>query len=103
MKDGIPMGFIGYVELPYLSEYRQKGIAGIHGMQVYPEYRRQGVAYSLINYLFNKAYELEIKEILVGTRVHNTAARRTYEKGGMKAIAFRTGMMYQYDRSKGRG
>lgn len=95
-RDGVPVGYIGYVELPYLSEYRQKSIAGIYGMQVYPEYRRQGIATSLINYLFNNAHESGIKEILVGTTVQNTAARRTYEKGGMRPIAFRTGTMYQY-------
>jgi ribosomal protein S18 acetylase RimI-like enzyme len=95
-KDGVSVGFIGYVELPYLSEYRQKSMGGIYGMNVNPEYRRQGIATSLINYLFNHAHELGIKEILVGTTVQNTAARRTYEKGGMRPIAFRTGTMYQY-------
>ena len=95
-KDGVYAGFIGYVELPYLTEYRQKGMAGIYGMNVDPEYRRQSVATSLINYLFNHAHKLGIKEILVGTTVQNTAARRTYEKGGMKPIGFRTGTMYHY-------
>ena len=38
--------------------------------------------------------ELGIEEILVGTKVQNTAARRTYEKGGMRPTAFRTGTMY---------
>ncbi|MFC1713029.1 GNAT family N-acetyltransferase [Candidatus Poribacteria bacterium] len=95
-KDGVSVGYIGYVELPYLSEYRQKSVAGIYGMNVDPEYRRQGIATSLINYLFNHAHELGVKEILVGTTVPNTPARRTYEKGGMKPIAFRTGTMYHY-------
>ena len=95
-KDGVSVGFIGYVELPYLSEYRQKSVAGIYGMNVNPEYRRQGIGTSLINYLFNHAHNLGIKEILVGTTVQNTAARRTYEKGGMRPIAFRTGTMYHY-------
>jgi len=95
-RNGEHMGRIGYVQLPYLSAYRGKSIAGIYSMMVYPRYRRQGVATSLINYLFNRACELGIKEILVGTRVENTAARRTYEKGGMRPIAFRTGTMYQY-------
>ncbi len=94
-RDGVSLGYIGYAQFPYLTEYRQKSMAGIYGMQVYPEYRRQGIATSLINYLFNHAHELGIEEILVGTTVQNTAARRTYEKGGMKPIAFRTGTMYK--------
>ena len=92
-SNGTPVGQIGYVELPYLSEYRQKRIAGIHCMIVYEEFRRQGVGTSLVNYLFDRAYDLEIREIIVGTRVENTPARRTYEKGEMRPIAFRTGTM----------
>ena len=94
-RDGESVGSIGYAELPYLSNYRQKRVAGIYSMGVNERLRRQGIATSLIRYLFNQANEQGVEEILVGTTVENTAARRTYEKGGMKPIAFRTGMMYQ--------
>ena len=95
---GDPVGRIGYVKLPYLSEYRGYNIGGIYSMMVYEKFRRQGIASSIINYLFNYAFESGVKEILVGTTVGNTPARRTYERGGMKPIAFRTGTMYQYRR-----
>ena len=90
-KNGAFRGRIGYVELPYLSEYRQKNMGAIYSMNVHPEYRRQGTGTALIDHLFNHACASGVEEILVGTTVENTSARRTYEKGGMKPIAFRTG------------
>jgi GNAT superfamily N-acetyltransferase len=97
-KEGEPMGYIGHVHLPFLSEHRQKSAAGIYGMQVYAPFRRQGIATSMINYLFDRAHERGVQEILVGTTVENRAARRTYEKGGMRPIAFRTGTVYKCPR-----
>jgi GNAT superfamily N-acetyltransferase len=96
--NGEPMGYIGYVPLPFLSEYRQKTVVGIYGMQVYAPFRRTGIATSLLGYLYDRTYEQGVQEILVGTTVENTAARRTYEKGGMRPVAFRTGTMYRYPR-----
>ena len=91
-----PVGRIGYVDLPYLSDYRGKPVGGIYTMGVEERFRRHGIATALIHYLFNLAYERGIEEILVGTTVENTAARRTYEKGGMRPVAFRTGTMYRF-------
>jgi GNAT superfamily N-acetyltransferase len=90
------MGYIGYVHFPFLSEYRQKRVVGIYGMQVYAPFRCQGIATSLIGYLQDRACEQSVQEILVGTTVENTAARQTYETGGMRPVAFRTGTMYRY-------
>ena len=92
---GEPMGYVGYAHLPFLSQYRDKSIVGIYGLQVYPRFRRQGMATCLLSCLFDRAFELRVQEILVGTTVENTAARRTYEKAGMRLIAFRTGTMYR--------
>ena len=95
-KDGTQVGRVGYAELPYLSEFRQKRVAGIYGMGVGEAYRRQGIATSLLNFLHAQCCERGIEEILVGTTVENMAARHSYEKAGMRPIAFRTGTMYRY-------
>jgi ribosomal protein S18 acetylase RimI-like enzyme len=94
--DGNSVGWIGYADLPFLSDYRQKSVVGIYSMGVGQNFRRQGIASSLINHLFHMAFEQGVSEILVGTTVENVAARRTYEKGGMRPIAFRTGTMFRY-------
>ena len=56
------------------------------------------IATSLLNYFHAQAFERGIEEILVETTVENTAARRSYEKAGMRAIGFRTGTMYRCPR-----
>ena len=83
-------------ELNYLSANRQKRVAGIYSMSVDEARRRQGIGASLVNYLMTQSSEHGVEEIVVGTTVENRAARRTYEKGGMRPIAFRTGTMYRY-------
>jgi ribosomal protein S18 acetylase RimI-like enzyme len=95
-KDSQSVGAIGCVHLPFLSAHRGKSVSGIYSLRVDPSFRRQGIASSLMNFFFARAYERGVEEVLVGTTVENTAARRTYEKAGMKPIAFRTGTMYHY-------
>jgi len=85
------VGQIGYAELPYLSAYRNKRVAGIYSMGVNEAFRRQGIGASTIGALFTRLHEQGYAEVLVGTTVENTAARKTYEKAGMEPIAFRTG------------
>ena len=70
-------------------------MVGIYGMGVDEACRRQGFATSLLNCLHARCFERGIEEILVGTTVENTAARRSYEKAGMRPIAFRSGTMYR--------
>lgn len=94
--DGEVAGRLGYAELPFLSDYRGRRVAGIYSMHVEERLRRQGIASSLLNYLFDLTYGKGVEEILVGTTVGNTAARRAYEKSGMKPVGFRTGTMYRY-------
>lgn len=48
------------------------------------EWRRMGVANSLMQAVFAKADELEIDEIWLGTEPDNVAARGLYEKTGAK-------------------
>ena len=55
------------------------------------ESRRRGVASSLMSKLFEASSAEGIDEVLVGTTVDNAAARRTYEKAGMKLVGHRTG------------
>ena len=77
--------------MPLLSAHRGVRTAGISGLGVRAEFRRRGVASSLMSKVFEAAAAEGIDEILVGTTVENAAARRTYEKAGMKLIGHRTG------------
>jgi len=96
--DGEQVGAISFAELPFLSDHRGLSVAGISGMSVIPNMRRQGIASSLMGRLFDVLSDAGVNEILVGTTVQNAAARRTYEKAGMRVIAFRTGTRRAVDR-----
>ena len=73
------------MELPYLSKRRQRQISGIYSLHVEEHARRLGIATSLIGYLFSTAHDLGIEEILVGTTIENTPARKTYKKAHPRA------------------
>ena len=87
-------GRIGFVFLPWISERRGIPTAGIASLWVNAAWRRQGVASSLMNRLFELLKGEEVGEVLVGTTVQNVAARQTYRKAGMRVIGFRTGTRY---------
>jgi ribosomal protein S18 acetylase RimI-like enzyme len=55
-------------------------------LYVREEYRRQGIATKLINYIENIFEERNIKEFQLFTGKDNTAARAFYEKLGYKKI-----------------
>ncbi len=65
-------------------------------MSVDEDMRRKGIASSLIGRLFKTTADLGIREILVGTTAQNIAARRTYEKAGMRVVGFRSGTRRVY-------
>jgi ribosomal protein S18 acetylase RimI-like enzyme len=91
VRDGRAIGHIGWVDMPYMSAHLGRRMAGIYSLSVVPEARRQQVASSLLGKLFERAGQIGVERILVGTTVDNTAARRTYERAGMAVVAFRTG------------
>ena len=91
---GEDVGRVGFVFMPWMSERRGVAMAGIYTMWVDGKRRRQGIASSLMNRLFELLKGEGVTDVLVGTTVQNTAARRTYEKAGLRFVAFRTGTRY---------
>ncbi len=95
-QGGEYVGRIGFVDLPFLSQHRSIETVGIYGMSVAENRRREGIASSLMSRLFELCADAGVEQILVGTTVENTAARSTYAKAGMRAIAYRSGTMREY-------
>ena len=93
--DGAYVGRIGFVFMPWMSERRGVAMAGIYTMWVDGKRRRQGIGSSLMNRLFELLKSEGVAEVLVGTTVQNAPARRTYEKAGMRFVAFRTGTRWE--------
>jgi GNAT superfamily N-acetyltransferase len=96
-ENGALLGRIAFTHMPDLSDHRNIPTAGIYGMWVTEHARRQGIASSMMANLFERLGDSGIKEILVGARIENIPARKTYERAGMKAVAFRTGTMRIYE------
>jgi len=93
--DGEEAGRIGFVFLPWISQRRGISTAGIASLWVNAAWRRRGIASSLMHRLFELLKQEEVEDVLVGTTVQNIAARRTYEKAGMRVVGFRTGTRYE--------
>ena len=55
---------------------------------VKPEYRNQEIGSILIDYIFDKAFELGYSEISVGVDKVNTGAMRFYQRKGFDEIIF---------------
>jgi len=89
--DGEKVGRVGFVQLPWIAERRGVQTAGIYGMTTSPNLRRQGIASSMINRMFEIVRAEGAKDLIVGTTCGNFAARATYEKVGLRNFAFRTG------------
>lgn len=56
---------------------------------VKPEYRRQGIATKIVEYLLNKATEMGFKEATIGVDLNNHIALHLYEKFGFNSILYR--------------
>jgi len=93
--NGRRIGHVGFVEMPFMSDYRGKKFFGIHGFAVHKQHRRKQVGSSLLSKLWEITGDLGGKEILVGTTVENAPARRTYETAGMKLVGARSGTVWR--------
>ncbi len=82
--DGVAAGFICGQSIR--SMCYDKCYVEITELYVREEYRRQGIATKLINYIENIFEERNIKELKLFTGKDNTAARAFYEKLGYKKI-----------------
>ncbi|MEG6613289.1 GNAT family N-acetyltransferase [Pseudoclostridium thermosuccinogenes] len=82
--DGVAAGFICGQSIR--SMCYDKCYVEITELYVREEYRRQGIATKLINYIENIFEERNIKEFQLFTGKDNTAARAFYEKLGYKKI-----------------
>ena len=73
----------------YIVARDTAGELHINNVAVKPEYRRRGIAASLLNRILDKARERKAKAAFLEVRSTNEAAQVLYEKCGFKAIARR--------------
>ncbi len=59
-------------------------------LAVLPEYRQQGIASALIQYVEAKAIELGIPRVQLGVRLKLTVQRAAYERRGYHIIEYKT-------------
>ena len=83
LSDGEPAGFIkSFIrEEKYLPDF---GLIGILG--VFPEYRRQGIGYYLIDHALAQFRGEGLRYAYVGTSDRNYKALRAYEKAGFRPL-----------------
>lgn len=83
LVDGEPAGFIKCFirEEKYLPDF---GLIGILG--VFPEYRRRGIGYYLINHALTQFKGEGLRYAYVGTSEFNHKALRAYEKAGFRPL-----------------
>lgn len=75
--------FIGWIQIVYIPKVGRwtKGIIFVDELWTNPEYRRNGVAYKLMNSAFELQRETGAVKIRLYT--HNIAAQKLYEKCGL--------------------
>ena len=77
----IPVGFGG------LEQIFDEG--NILNLAVLPEYRKQGIATEILDYLIDKGIKKGIKSFTLEVRESNDSARRIYEKKGFVNVGKR--------------
>jgi ribosomal protein S18 acetylase RimI-like enzyme len=79
--EGVPAGYIIGFDFDPTSN-RKRGVIG--NMGVFPEFRRKGIALSLIRTLFQEFKNAGLEYAMVGTPHNNIPAILAYEKAGFR-------------------
>ena len=82
-KEGRAVGYVGC--------YTVCDDAAITNVAVHPDYRRQGIAESLVKVLISRASERGCAQVSLEVRVSNASAIALYEKLGFKTVGARRG------------
>ncbi len=93
--EGSRIGRIGFVDMPFLSDYRGKKVFGIYDFGVEETHRRKRVGSSLFAKLWEITGDLDAREVLVATTVENAPARRIYENAGMRPVGGMSGVAWR--------
>lgn len=75
----------------YIIFWVVAGEAHILNIAVHPDFRRKGIAKSLLVFALERLDEIGTREVFLEVRCSNIAARRLYEKFGFREIGIRRG------------
>ena len=82
-RDGKPIGYVIYWELP--------GELDIHNVAVHPQYRRQGVARTMLRDIIERAVEKGFRRLTLEVRRSNDPAQTLYRSLGFEVCGLRRG------------
>jgi GNAT superfamily N-acetyltransferase len=91
------IGSIAWVILPHLADRLGAPCMNIWGLGVREQYRRNGIATTLVSHVMARSYALGARFASVGTQLWNAPAQATYAKLGYKPYGIVVGRTLNLD------
>jgi len=94
---GEDVGSIAWVMLPHLADRLGAPCMNIWGLGVREQYRRKGIATTLVSHVMARSYILGARFASVGTQLWNAPAQATYAKLGYRPYCIVVGRTINFD------